>query len=69
VVSRNIRPLKSNTFFPHFSQLLVDAGKGLFEALQKKPAKKLFRVLCGSLSRPKKDSLQLDLTLLYTILR
>jgi hypothetical protein len=34
----------------------------------KKPAKKLFGVLCGFLSRPKKDSLQLDLILLDTIL-
>jgi hypothetical protein len=35
---------------------------------KKKPAQKLFRVLCGFLLRPKKDSLQLDLVSLYTIL-
>jgi hypothetical protein len=29
----------------------------------KKPAKKLFGVLCGFLSRPKKDPLQLNLAL------
>jgi len=34
----------------------------------KKPAKKLFGVLCGFFSGPKKGSLQLDLPLLYTIL-
>ncbi len=35
----------------------------------KKPAKKLFGVLCGFLSRPEKDSLQLDSASFYTIFR
>ena len=45
------------------------AGDEALRGWIKKPAKKLFGVLCGFLARPKKDSLQLSLIPLYTILR
>jgi hypothetical protein len=68
VLSRHSCFLEKYSKIKPYLSTFSRSWQGTFRGLIKKPAKKLFRVLCGFFSGLRKDSLQLNFIQFYTVL-